>query len=63
MPFDRAKMLSQYRVTSPDNFRLQDMNPADSFGLKLSKDEAKDELKEVVKSIARQQEMLYADDK
>jgi PPK2 family polyphosphate:nucleotide phosphotransferase len=62
MPFDRAKMLSQYRITAPEKFRLKDMNPADSFGLQLSKDEAKDHLKEVVKSISKQQETLYAQD-
>ena len=62
MPYDRAKMLSQYRITAPDKFRLKDMKPDDSFGLVISKDEAKDELKEVVKSIAGKQEMLYAQD-
>jgi PPK2 family polyphosphate:nucleotide phosphotransferase len=62
MPFDRAKMLSQYRITAPEKFRLKDMHPADSFGLQLSKDEAKDHLKEVVKSISKQQETLYAQD-
>ncbi len=62
MAYDRAKMLSQYRITAPDKFRLKDMKPDDSFGLTLSKDEAKDELKDVVKSIAGKQEMLYAQD-
>jgi PPK2 family polyphosphate:nucleotide phosphotransferase len=62
MPFDRAEMLSQYRITRPDKFSLKDMDAGDSYGLKLSKDEAKDELKEVVKSIAKSQEMLYAQD-
>jgi PPK2 family polyphosphate:nucleotide phosphotransferase len=62
MPMDRAKMLSQYRISAPDKFRLKDMRPDDSFGLTLGKDEAKDELKEVVKEISRKQEMLYAQD-
>jgi PPK2 family polyphosphate:nucleotide phosphotransferase len=62
MPFDRTKMLSQYRITRPDKFSLKDMDAGDSYGLKLSKDEAKDELKEIVKSIAKSQEMLYAQD-
>jgi PPK2 family polyphosphate:nucleotide phosphotransferase len=62
MPFDREKMLSQYRITAPEKFRLKDMSADDSYGLKLSKDEAKDELKEIVKSIAKSQEMLYAQD-
>jgi PPK2 family polyphosphate:nucleotide phosphotransferase len=62
MPFDRAEMLSQYRITRPDKFSLKDMHADDSYGLKLSKEEAKDELKEIVKSIAKSQEMLYAQD-
>jgi PPK2 family polyphosphate:nucleotide phosphotransferase len=62
MLIDRAKMLSQYRIEVPGKFRLKDMNPDDSFGLKLSKDEAKEELKDVVQSISKYQEMLYAQD-
>jgi PPK2 family polyphosphate:nucleotide phosphotransferase len=62
MPMDRAKMLSSYRISAPEKFRLKDMNPGDSFGLKLSKDEAKDELKDVVRQISKHQEMLYAQD-
>jgi PPK2 family polyphosphate:nucleotide phosphotransferase len=62
MPVDRAKLLSEYRITAPDKFRLKDMKPDDSFGLKLSKDEAKEELREIVKSISKQQEMLFAQD-
>lgn len=62
MPIQRAKMLSQYRITAPEKFRLKDMSPDGSFGLQLSKDEAKGELKDVVKSISKQQEMLYAQD-
>ncbi|MBK8007834.1 MAG: polyphosphate kinase 2 family protein [Rhizobiales bacterium] len=62
MTIDRAKMLSQYRITAPEKFRLKDMNPGDSFGLTLSKDEAKDELKDVVKEISKKQEMLFAQD-
>lgn len=62
MPMDRTKMLSQYRITAPEKFRLRDMNPDDSFGLTLSKDEAKDELQDVIKSISKYQEMLYAQD-
>lgn len=62
MPTNRAKMLSSYRITAPEKFRLKDMNPEDDFDLPHSKDEAKDELEEVVKSISKHQEMLYAQD-
>jgi PPK2 family polyphosphate:nucleotide phosphotransferase len=58
---DRAKMLSRYRVTGPD-FKLKGMDPEDTFGLKLSKDEAKEQLQDVSKSINKHQEMLYAQD-
>lgn len=62
MPFDRTKMLANYRITWPEKFRLKDMNPADSFGLALSKEEARNELLGVIQSISRYQEMLYARD-
>lgn len=59
---DREKMLSSYRISWPEKFRLKDMNPADSFGLQLSRDDAKNALRDIVKSIAKYQEMLYAQD-
>ena len=62
MPIDRAKMLSRYRISKPEEFRLKDARPDDDFGLVLSKDEAEDELKDVVKAISKKQEMLYAQD-
>ena len=62
MPTDRAKMISAYRITAPEKFKLKDMNPDDDFDLAHSKDEAKDELEDVVKSISKYQEMLYAQD-
>jgi PPK2 family polyphosphate:nucleotide phosphotransferase len=62
MSIDRAKMLSRYRITPPDKFRLKDISPGDTFDLPYSKEEAKDELEDVVKSIAKYQEMLYAHD-
>jgi PPK2 family polyphosphate:nucleotide phosphotransferase len=62
MSIDRAKMLSRYRITAPDKFRLKDISPDDTFDLPYSKEEAKDELEDVVKSIAKYQEMLYAHD-
>jgi len=62
MPTDRAKMLSSYRISAPDKFRLKDMEPDDDFGLTISKDEAKDELKGLVEAISKKQEMLFAQD-
>ena len=62
MPLDRAKMLSQYRITAPEKFRLKDMSPGDTYDLPHTKDDAKDELEDVVKSIAKYQEMLCAQD-
>jgi PPK2 family polyphosphate:nucleotide phosphotransferase len=62
MPMDRAKMLSSYRISAPDKFRLKDAHPDDDFGLTISKDQAKDELKGIVEAIAKKQEMLFAQD-
>ncbi len=59
----REKMLAQYRISAPEKFRLKDMKPEGSFGLTLSKDEAKSELRGIVKSISRYQEMLFAQDR
>lgn len=53
----------RYRVDKPGKFDLGDYDPGDSAGLKLSKNDAKDWLREEVKAIAKLQEVLYADDR
>jgi PPK2 family polyphosphate:nucleotide phosphotransferase len=62
---EQAKDLAKpYRVTDGKNFRLKDVDPADTAWIKAEqKSEAKDALKEGVEAIAHLQEMLYAQDK
>lgn len=60
---DRKELAQRYRIDKPGKFDLGDYDPGDTAGLKLSKDEAKDRLKDEVKAIAKLQETLYADDR
>ena len=57
------KLISQLRVDHPKRFRLADIDPADSFGLDIEKDEAQTMLAEGVKRLADLQERLYAQDR
>jgi PPK2 family polyphosphate:nucleotide phosphotransferase len=59
---DAKKMLERYRISKPDKFKMSDIDPDDTFGLDLPKKEAKELLEDEVKSIAKLQEMLYAQD-
>ena len=57
------KLIAQLRVDHPKRFRIADVDPADSFGLDIEKDEARTMLAEVVKRLADLQERLYAQDR
>jgi PPK2 family polyphosphate:nucleotide phosphotransferase len=57
---DAKKMLERYRISKPDKFKLSDIDPDDTFDLDLPKKEAKELLEDEVKSIAKLQEKLYA---
>jgi PPK2 family polyphosphate:nucleotide phosphotransferase len=59
---DLTKIIKSYRVDKPDKFRLADIDPADTCGLDLDKDEAKEMLGEGVKRLSDLQERLYAQD-
>lgn len=56
-----AKLLKPVRIIKPDKFRLADHDPADTRGLDIEKDEAKAILSDTIKSLAGQQERLYAE--
>jgi PPK2 family polyphosphate:nucleotide phosphotransferase len=57
------KFISPYRVTRGKGFRLRDVDPRDTGGLKSEdKAEAKDMLARGVEWLAEQQDMLYAQD-
>jgi PPK2 family polyphosphate:nucleotide phosphotransferase len=58
------KVLDRYRVTNGKNFRLKDVDPGDTFGLKTEvKEEARLFLQQGVAYLAEQQDKLYAQDR
>ena len=57
------KLIARLRVDHPKRFRLADVDPADSFGLDIEKDEARTMLAEGTKRLAELQERLYAQDR
>ena len=58
------KVLDRYRVTKGKNFRLKDVDPGDTYGLKTEvKEEARLFLQQGVAYLAEQQDKLYAQDR
>ena len=57
------KYVDPYRVTKGKGFRLKDINPADTCGLRLEKSEAADLLARGTEWLAEEQDMLYAEDR
>lgn len=58
------KLANPYRVTEGKSFRLKDVDPADTAGLKSEfKPKAKETLAKGVEALAQLQEKLYAQDK
>jgi PPK2 family polyphosphate:nucleotide phosphotransferase len=58
------RMLERYRVTKGKRFRLKDVDPDDTYGLKSEfKDEAKVLLQQGVQLLAEMQDKLYAQDR
>ncbi len=53
----------KYRIDNPDRFRITDIDPGDTAGLAIDKDDAKDLLQESIRKLADYQEMLYAQDR
>lgn len=58
-----ADILKKFRVTKPKKFRLRDIDPADTCGLDIDKDEAKAMLAAGRKRLSELQERLYAEDR
>jgi PPK2 family polyphosphate:nucleotide phosphotransferase len=56
-------LADHFRVDQPDKFRLKDIDPGDTFGLDIGKDEARGMLGDSVKRMAKLQEKLYAQDR
>ena len=62
-PKQVEKFIRPYKITSGKNFRLRDIDPGDTGGLKSEdKTEAKELLARGVEWLAEQQDMLYAQD-
>jgi PPK2 family polyphosphate:nucleotide phosphotransferase len=57
------KLIKRFRIDKADKFRLADIDPADSCGLEVEKDEAKELLAEGIKRLGELQERLYAQDR
>jgi len=56
-----SEILERYRVRKGANFRITDIDPADTCGIDIEKAEAKALLAEGVKRLSALQERLYAD--
>ncbi len=52
-----------FRITSGKGFRLRDFDPGDTGGLQIEKSEAAELLKRGTEWLAREQELLYAEDR
>ena len=57
------KLVRRFRIDDPDHFRLASVDPGDTGGLDLDKDEAKAVLAEDLSRLSELQERLYADDR
>ncbi|TCZ56609.1 polyphosphate kinase 2 family protein [Roseicella aquatilis] len=57
------KILRPYRVEDGKDFRLKDHDPADTAGLDLDKEQAKEILRDGIAMLREQQDMLYAQDR
>jgi PPK2 family polyphosphate:nucleotide phosphotransferase len=61
---NKKPLVSTYRVTNGKKFRLKDIDPADTLGIKLDeKTDPGQALREGVEELSRLQERLYAQDK
>ena len=57
-------LVGRYRVTRGSKFRLKDIDPADTHGIKSeNKPEAQEQLAEGVRWLAEEQDKLYAQDR
>ena len=58
-----ASLASRFRIDHPDTFKLSDIDPRDTAGLAIDKDEAKEMLASSIKRLADLQGKLYAQDR
>jgi PPK2 family polyphosphate:nucleotide phosphotransferase len=58
-----SRYVARYRIENGDKFRLKDFDPADTAGLDIDKDEAREMLRNDVKALTELQERLYSEDR
>jgi len=58
-----GKVVDPFRITKGKRFRLSDIDPGDTRGLKIDKGEAADLLRRGIEWLAQEQELLYAKDR
>jgi len=57
------KFVDPFRIAKGEGFRLKDIDPGDTLGLKMKKSEAADLLRRGTQWLAEEQEMLWAQDR
>ena len=60
---NKADLAERHRISDGKKFHLNDVDPADTAGLDIEKDDAKDLLADSVKDLQKLQERLYAERK
>lgn len=58
-----GNIIKRLRVDDPEKFRIADIDPGETYGLDLEKEEARDRLAQGVKRISELQELLFAQDR
>jgi PPK2 family polyphosphate:nucleotide phosphotransferase len=58
-----SRQFAKYRIEKGEKFRLKDVDPDDTAGLDIDKDQAKKMLRDDVKLLAELQERLYGEDR
>ena len=58
-----GKLVKRFRIDDPETFKLSSYDPADTGGLSIGKEEAKDIVADQAKHLANLQERLYAEDR
>jgi PPK2 family polyphosphate:nucleotide phosphotransferase len=56
-------LADRFRIDKPDSFRLADIDPRDTAGLDIAKDEAKQMLQDSIQRLSDLQDVLYAQDR
>lgn len=57
------KLAKKFRIEDGDKFRLRDVDPSDTCGMDIDKDDAKAMIADGVKQLSKLQEMLFAQDR